>query len=128
MRLGPAWPGWRRDGAGAGPGGPGEGGATPAGRLSAARMRAKEDAMADEVLAARPEGVRRGWLSLQECGRYLGISPDVVRAAIERGELQAYVKPATYRTGGRPLYKVSVADVDDWVRTCWQPYRGGMVG
>lgn len=91
-------------------------------------MRAKEEAMAKTVLAARPEVVRRGWLSLQECGRYLGISPDVVRAAIERGELQAYVKPATYRTGGRPFYKVSVADVDDWVRTCWQPYRGGMVG
>lgn len=101
-----------------------------AGRAAAgdARIRAKEEAMAKAVLAERPEGVQRGWLSLQECGRYLGISPDVVRAAIERGELQAYVKPATYRTGGRPFYKVSVADVDDWVRTCWQPYRGGMVG
>lgn len=84
--------------------------------------------MAKAVSTAHAEAVRRGWLSLNECGRYLGISPDVVRAAVERGELQAYVKPATYRTGGRPFYKVSVADVDKWVRTCWQPYGGGLAG
>lgn len=67
----------------------------------------------------------RGWLGVDEAGRYVGIRPDVIRRAIASGELPAYVKPATCREGDRTYYKISREDLDAWVRT-WPSAREAM--
>ena len=64
----------------------------------------------------------RGWLNMQEAGRYVGISPDVLRRAIASGALRAYVKPATYSEGKSVYVKMSREDLDAWVRT-WPDAR-----
>ena len=66
--------------------------------------------------------VQKGWGSVTDAARYVKLAPDVVRAAIARGELPAVVKPetrheGTRRGGGRPQYRVAFADLDAWMRS-----------
>ena len=60
--------------------------------------------------------ISAGWVSVADAARYVGLAPDVIRGAIARGELAAVVKPVT-RRGGRPRYRVCLADVDAWMRS-----------
>lgn len=60
--------------------------------------------------------VQQGWGSVSDAARYVKLAPEVVRAAIARGELRAVVKPATRREGRRQ-YRVAFADVDEWMRS-----------
>ena len=59
--------------------------------------------------------------------QYLGISEDVLLGAMKRHELKAYEKPVTRgRTTTDPgkqrtRYFVSLVDVDEWIRTYWEP-------
>ncbi len=70
--------------------------------------------------------IQRGWMPYKQAARlYLGISEDVLLAGIKRHELPAYEKPITReRTGTKQYhsYFVNLADVDQWIRTYWQPY------
>lgn len=61
--------------------------------------------------------VAQGWGSVGDAASYVKLAPDVIRAAIARGDLPAVVKPATRREGGRPQYRVCLADVDAWMRS-----------
>lgn len=64
--------------------------------------------------------ISRGWLSVSEAGRYVGINPDVIRRAIASGELRAYEKPVTHRSEGiHRFLKVSRAEIDRWIEECW---------
>lgn len=69
----------------------------------------------------------RGWLSVAEAGKYVGINPEIIKCAIESGELLAYIKPRTspekLRVGQRHIYyKIAICDLDDWVRS-WPTSR-----
>lgn len=66
---------------------------------------------------ARTSIADSGWLSISEAGRYALLAPAVIRGAIVRGELPAYVRPATRREAGRPQYRVSKRDIDVWMRS-----------
>lgn len=66
---------------------------------------------------ARTSIADAGWLSINGAGRYTMLAPVVIRGAIVRGDLPAYVKPATRREGGRPQYRVSKRDIDEWMRS-----------
>ena len=66
---------------------------------------------------ARTSIADAGWLSISEAGRYALLAPAVIRGAIVRGDLPAYVKPATRREAGRPQYRVSKMDIDEWMRS-----------
>lgn len=66
---------------------------------------------------ARTSIADAGWLSISGAGRYAMLAPEVIRGAIVRGELPAYVKPATRVEGGRPQYRVSKKDIDEWMRS-----------
>lgn len=61
--------------------------------------------------------VSPGWVSVSDAARYVKLAPDVVRAAIARGELFAVIKPVTRREGGKPQCRVALADVDKWMRS-----------
>lgn len=75
---------------------------------------------------ARREPVRREWMPYAIAARdYLGVSPDILRTAINAGKLKAYEKPITR---GRKTtdpdrmnhsYFVCLADIDEYVRTSW---------
>ncbi len=60
--------------------------------------------------------VQQGWVSVADAARYVRLAPEVVRAAIARGDLPAVVKPVTRREG-RSQYRVALADVDAWMRS-----------
>lgn len=72
--------------------------------------------------------ITREWYPYSQVAReYIGIAPDVLLGAIRRNELPAYAKPITRgRKEGakteRDRYFVHLADVDEWIRTCWKPY------
>ena len=55
--------------------------------------------------------VQQGWVSVADAARYVRLAPEVVRAAIARGDLPAVVKPVTRREG-RSQYRVALADVE----------------
>ena len=67
----------------------------------------------------------RRWMPYSQAARdYLGISPDVLRGAINSGELPAYEKPIT--RGRKPdacrqnhSYFVNLTDVDNYIREHW---------
>lgn len=61
--------------------------------------------------------VAPGWVSVSDAARYVKLAPDVITRAIARGELFAVVKPATRREGGKPRYRIALADVDKWMRS-----------
>lgn len=67
----------------------------------------------------------RGWMPYALAAReYLGISPDVLRAAINAGDLPAYEKPLTRgrkagATREHHSYFVCLADIDDYIRCNW---------
>lgn len=67
----------------------------------------------------------REWLPLEQMAHeYLGVGPELLRAAINRGELDAYDKPpsssiAPGRERKYHKYFLSRADVDHWIRTYW---------
>lgn len=61
--------------------------------------------------------VAPGWGSITDAARYVKLAPDVIRAAIVRGELDAKVKPTTRREAGRKQYRVAFADLDTWMRS-----------
>lgn len=48
--------------------------------------------------------VSPGWVSVSDAARYVKLAPDVI-------------KPVTRREGGRPRYRVALADVDAWMRS-----------
>lgn len=58
-----------------------------------------------------------GWVSVADAARYVKLAPDVITRAIASGELFAVIKPVTRREGGRPRYRVALADVDAWMRS-----------
>ena len=68
---------------------------------------------------------QRQWMPYATAARdYLGVSKDVLLAAIKRGELPAYEKPVTRgRTADarheHHSYFVSLSDVDEYIRTHW---------
>lgn len=67
------------------------------------------------------ESIARGWLSAEEAGRYVGISPEHIRRAIQRHQLRAYVKPVTRSSEGKHVfYKIAPCDIDEWIRDCWE--------
>lgn len=76
------------------------------------------------------DAIPRGWAPYATVAKErFGISPDVLRGAIERGELAAYEKPVTRgrkASAERPhrMLWVSVADADEWVRANWHRYEG----
>ena len=61
--------------------------------------------------------VSPGWGSVADAARYVKLAPDVITRAIASGELFAVIKPVTRRDGGRPQYRVALADVDKWMRS-----------
>lgn len=61
--------------------------------------------------------VKRGWFSLGDAAKYAGVSPTVLRGAVNSGALKAYEKPATYREGSKVYAMISLDDVDEWVRS-----------
>ena len=61
--------------------------------------------------------VSPGWVSVSDAARYVKLAPDVITRAIASGELFAVIKPVTRREGGRPQYRVALADVDAWMRS-----------
>lgn len=65
----------------------------------------------------------RGWLSVADAARYASVAEQVIRTAIASGELPAYERPAVRERGHalRRHLRVSVADVDAWVRDTWEP-------
>ncbi|MBQ6395493.1 MAG: hypothetical protein IJH87_04040 [Atopobiaceae bacterium] len=72
-----------------------------------------------------PDG--RQWLSMSEAGVYAGVSPKIIKAGIVRGDLTAYPKPLTQ--GRKPgalrrndLYRISMTDIDTWIREYWPTY------
>lgn len=58
-----------------------------------------------------------GWVSVADAARWVRLAPDVLKRAIARGELPAVIKPVTRVEGGRPQYRVALADVDKWMRS-----------
>lgn len=78
-------------------------------------------------MATRGPFCKRLWMPYARAASdYLGISPDILLAAIKRGELPAYEKPLT--RGRRPdatrenhSYFVYLPDVDEYIRTYWTP-------
>lgn len=83
---------------------------------------------ASEEVCPSDEIIPKLWIPYSKVAKdYLGISPSVLLAAIRTGELKAYRKPLT--RGHRPdakrhnySYFVCLKDVDEWIRTFWQPY------
>lgn len=71
------------------------------------------------------EDKARGWLSVADAARYAGVAEHVIREAIASGELAAYERPVVReRTRSRTLrrhLRVSIADIDAWVRDTWEP-------
>ena len=61
--------------------------------------------------------ISAGWVSVADAARWVKLAPDVLSRAIARGELFAVIKPATRNEGGRPQYRVALADVDAWMRS-----------
>lgn len=72
------------------------------------------------------ETAQRGWMSLSEAARYVGVSRDLLRMAVNAGDLPAYEKPVTRgRTGTsrhNVLVRIGTDDLDSWVRS-WKPAR-----
>lgn len=72
--------------------------------------------------------VERGWFNLSEASKYVGMNPGILRRAIAKGELDAYVKPATYENDGKNMYmKISRDDLDAWVRSLPKVNFGSVV-
>lgn len=76
-------------------------------------------------MAERTHAGEREWMSISEAGRYANIGSDVLRGAIEAGELDAYEKPVTRgrRQGAcrrNVLLRISKSDVDRYIRTHWR--------
>lgn len=67
--------------------------------------------------------IPRGWFPYAQVAKeYLGIGPEFLLSAIKRGELRAYRKPATKASAGKNVSLfICLADVDEWIRTYWQP-------
>ena len=71
--------------------------------------------------------IPRGWFPYTKVAEeYLGVAPSLLLGAIRRGELRAFIKPPTRgrkegTTTQRNVYFVCLADVDEWIRTYWQP-------
>lgn len=80
-----------------------------------------------EPIVDQYEPIRRGWFPYAMVAKhYLGISPDVLLRAIKSGQLKAYKKPLTRgRREGSTSDRCSIfcclADVDEYIRTCWEP-------
>lgn len=72
--------------------------------------------------------IERLWFPYSIVARdYLGISKEIILAAINRHELKAYKKPLT--RGRKPdstkenhILFVFLPDVDEWIRTYWAEY------
>lgn len=72
----------------------------------------------------RDIGIRQAWMPYSRAAQeYLGVSPDLLRRAINNGELIAYEKPLTRgRTGTtreNHSYFVNLEDVDAYIREHW---------
>ena len=72
--------------------------------------------------------IERGWMPYTLAAReYVGIDPSVFLGAMKRKELKGYKKPITKgRTNTDPSkqrdqYFVCPSDVDDYIRTYWEP-------
>lgn len=52
-------------------------------------------------------GVEKNYLTLEEAGEYLHVSPDKIASLISAGEITEYVKTDSG-------YSISVKDLDDW--------------
>ena len=67
----------------------------------------------------------RGWLSLSEAARYVGVSRVLVRAAVCSGDLPAYRKPYTQQrkptSQAQERIRISKRDLDSWVMSTWEP-------
>ncbi|MBQ2680610.1 MAG: hypothetical protein IJF97_01590 [Eggerthellaceae bacterium] len=73
----------------------------------------------------RDRGIQQTWMPYSRAAQeYLGVSPDLLRQAINSGELAAYEKPLTRgRTGTtreNHSYFVNLEDVDAYIRAHWK--------
>ncbi|MEF9877757.1 MAG: hypothetical protein RR842_09825 [Gordonibacter sp.] len=73
------------------------------------------------------EGKARGWLSVADAARYASVAEQIIRVAVASGELPAYERPALRERDSalRRNMRVSIADVDTWVRDTWKPAEVG---
>ena len=66
----------------------------------------------------------RGWIGMTEAARYANLSQDHLRAAVIRGELEAYEKPLTKGRTGKTrcnaILRTKREFVDEWIRTHWK--------
>lgn len=57
------------------------------------------------------------WLSIEGAKVYTTLSRDTIVAAIQAGDLVAYLKPKTYRRNDNyRQYRISTDDLDAWMR------------
>ena len=71
--------------------------------------------------------IPRGWAPYKTAARqYLHVSEDMLLAAIKAGKLKAYQKPLMggKKPGTRDYHYiwVNLSDVDEYIRTEWEPY------
>jgi hypothetical protein len=67
----------------------------------------------------------REWMPIDQMAHsFVGVAPDLLRAAINAGELDAYEKPITRKRTGTTRenhsYFVCREDVSKWIRTHWK--------
>lgn len=83
--------------------------------------------MPTEIIERKPPPCERRWMPYAKAASdYLGVSKDILLRAIKSGELPAYVKPLTRArkegaTREYNQYFVCLSDVDEYIRTYWQP-------
>lgn len=53
---------------------------------------------------------------MRGAGAYLGITPQEVKAAIDRGELKGRKRTVN----GRSVYRVQLCELDRWANTWWE--------
>lgn len=56
-------------------------------------------------------GLEAKYLSIKRAARRVGVSDDLIRRAVQAGRLPA----SNLGSGGRPLYRISTSDLDEWM-------------
>ena len=65
--------------------------------------------------------MQRGWLTVAEAAKYVGVSESLIRGAINSHELEAYERPAALgQRRERRQWRVLITDIDRWVKSTWE--------
>lgn len=89
------------------------------------RHERRDSEVPERIIASKDPPVARRWMPYAKAAHdYLGVSPDILRRAINEKKLPAYEKPLTRgRKEGaakqRHSWFVHLSDVDEYVRTYW---------